>query len=386
MRVLHFLPVYAPAWQFGGPILSVSRLCEGLVQLGVDVRVITTNAGLPDFPIQQLGHPQEINGVKVFYYAVDRQGGTISSRHLVSELSEHMKWAQILHLSSVWQPLGLSVQKAAHSFRVPVIQTLRGALGPYSWRQGWWKKVPYFWLKERPMLQTASTLHCTTIQEAREIDWLGLRPPVQILSNPLDFNKLQTVPQLGQDWRQRVGISLDEPLFLVAGRMHHKKGLEILPNVLKAISQRSWQIAFIGNDDDGTGLRLKLALRRAGLADRCHWFQHMPVDQLSEPYNAADCLLLPSHHENFGNVVVEALACGCGVLISDRVGVGETLRPCPGVRIIPRSNQRWIAHLEDILDTQRPGSIAAQWVHSTFSSELVAKQAINIYESVVNHG
>ncbi|MEB3333644.1 MAG: hypothetical protein VKP70_01520, partial [Cyanobacteriota bacterium] len=50
MRLLHFLPVYAPAWQFGGPVLSVSRLCEGLARLGVEVEVITTNAGLPDWP------------------------------------------------------------------------------------------------------------------------------------------------------------------------------------------------------------------------------------------------------------------------------------------------------------------------------------------------
>jgi len=386
MRVLHFLPVYAPAWQFGGPILSVSRLCEGLAQLGVDVRVITTNAGLPDFPILQLGHPQEINGVKVFYYAVDQHVGTIRSRHLVSELSEHMKWANILHLSSVWQPLGLPVQKAAHAVGVPVVQTLRGGLGPYSWRQGWWKKAPYFWFKERPFLQRAAALHCTTIQEAREIAWLGLRPPIQLLPNPLDFTQLQSCRKLGQEWRQRVGISLQEPLFLVAGRMHHKKGLEILPKVLKAISQRPWQIAFIGNDDDGTGRRLKLALRRAGLAQRCHWIEHISAEHLSEVYNAADCLLLPSHHENFGNVVVEALACGCGVLISDRVGVGEALCPCPGVRISPRSTHRWIADLKDILDTQRPGSLSAQWVNSTFSSELVAKQAIRIYDSVLNYG
>jgi hypothetical protein len=39
MRILHCLPVYAPAWQFGGPVLSVSRLCEALVVEGVDVEV-----------------------------------------------------------------------------------------------------------------------------------------------------------------------------------------------------------------------------------------------------------------------------------------------------------------------------------------------------------
>ena len=86
MRVLHFLPAYLPAWQYGGPILSVSRLCEGLVQEGVDVRVITTNAGLPDFPSDQLCVPQQVNGVEVTYYPVDHPWGTIRSKALVEAL------------------------------------------------------------------------------------------------------------------------------------------------------------------------------------------------------------------------------------------------------------------------------------------------------------
>ena len=144
MRVLHFLPVYAPAWQFGGPVLSVSRLCEGLEQLGVELRVMTTNAGLPDFPAEQLGQLQLVNGVNVTYYPVDSQAKTIYSQALVEALPEQMAWADVVHLSSIWQPLGLPVQQAAHAAGVPVIQTLRGALGPYSLRRGWWKNSLIF--------------------------------------------------------------------------------------------------------------------------------------------------------------------------------------------------------------------------------------------------
>ena len=185
MRILHFIPVYAPAWQFGGPVLSVSRLCEGLVQLGVELRVITTNAGLPDFPVEKLGKPQLVNGVNVTYYPVDRPSGTIHSQALVASLTEHMVWAELVHLSSLWQPLGLPVQRAAYVAGIPVIQTLRGALGPYSLRRGWWKKRPYFLLKERSFLQRAVALHCTTDQEAREISWLRLKAPKKVLANPI---------------------------------------------------------------------------------------------------------------------------------------------------------------------------------------------------------
>ena len=385
MRVLHFLPVYAPAWQFGGPILSVSRLCEGLVQQGVDVRVITTNAGLPDFPNEQLGVPLDVNGVQVIYYPADQEGRVIWSSTLVEALPNHMYWADLLHLSSIWQPLGIPVQKAAHASGVPVIQTLRGALGPYSWRRGWWKKVPYFWFKEKPLLQRAAALHCTTSQEAREISWLGLKPTLQILPNPIDLSQLHCSSQLRREWRERLEIPPEETVLLVAGRLHHKKGLDLLPRVLKTLSHRPWQIIFLGKDEDGTGCRLRRELNQLGLGNRCHWLEYLPSDQLIGPYNAADWLLLPSRHENFGNVVVEALACGCGVLISDHVGVSELIRGCPGVSITPRSTTHWFTELNLILGTNRPGSISAEWVVNSFSTPVVAKQAMSIYSSILSY-
>ena len=119
MRILHFLPVYLPAWHYGGPVLSVSRLCEGLVSQGVEVRVITTNAGLPDFPEALYGSAQIINGVEVFYYQVDQQYGPIRSKHLVDSLANHIIWADLVHLSSIWQPLGVPVQNAAHRAGIP---------------------------------------------------------------------------------------------------------------------------------------------------------------------------------------------------------------------------------------------------------------------------
>ena len=383
MRALHFLPVYAPAWQFGGPILSVSRLCEGLVQQGIDVRVITTNAGLPDFPKDQLGILQSVNGVQVIYYSVDDESGPIRSCSLVEALPDHMAWADLLHLSSIWQPLGISVQNAAHVAGLPIIQTLRGALGPYSWRRGWWKKIPYFFLQERPLLQRAAALHCTTMQEAREISWLGLEPPVEILPNPIDFSQLHYSQKLGEEWRERVGIPLGIPLLLVAGRLHHKKGLDLLPKVLKTISDRPWQMVVIGKDYDGTGHILRRRLRLLGLEGRCHWFDSLPADQLLGPYNASDWLLLPSRHENFGNVAAEALACGCGVLLTHNVGCAEMLRSCKGVRTFPRTVTAWNVAISTILDEPRPGISASRFIQDLLAVQSVAKRVSDTYQSLM---
>ena len=385
MRILHFLPAYAPAWQYGGPILSVSRLCEGLVREGIDVRVITTNAGLPDLPHSQLGVTQYVNGVQVIYYPVDSQKGVIQSRALVSDLSSQIPWADLLHLSSIWQPLGLSVQMAAHYFRVPVLQTLRGALGPYSWRRSWWKKVPYYWLKEKPLLQNAAALHCTTKQEARELAWLRLKPPIALIPNPLDLQQLYCHPALAYQWKSRLDLESDQPLLLVVGRLHHKKGLDLLPKALALLADKPWQILFIGEDEDGTAPKLRNAFNNYGLSSRCHWLDFLPAGDLVGPYNTAHLLLLPSLHENFGNVVVEALACGSGVVVSTHVAVAEDIVDCPGVTILPRCPRLWAEKISLLLDKKRPGLYSESWIKERYGSRRISTKAIEIYRSLIPH-
>ena len=127
--ITHAIPVYAPAWQFGGPVLSVSRLCEGLAAQGHQVKVITTNAGLPDFPSEQLGKPIQRLGVEVTYFPVNQLNSTIRSRALNKALPKLLQDADLLHLSAIWQPLGIQIQREAWRLGIPVLHSLRGALG-----------------------------------------------------------------------------------------------------------------------------------------------------------------------------------------------------------------------------------------------------------------
>ena len=385
IRVLHFLPVYAPAWQFGGPVLSVSRLCEGLVKEGLHVRVITTNAGIPNFPCNELGVPQWVNGVEVFYYSVNNHGFTIRSDDLLAGLAEHTQWADLLHLSSIWHPLGLSVQVAAHHAGIPVIQTPRGALGPYSLIHKWYKKVPYLFLRELNLLNKASSLHCTSIQEATELNWLHLRPPIEVLPNPVDTSKLLYDPQLGQQWRESRSIPTNKKLFIVAGRLHHKKGLDLLPRVFSTVSRSDWVIVFIGSDDDGTKSSLQKKFASYHLSHHCIWIDIIDQDQLCAAYNAADFLLLPSRHENFGNVVIEALACGCGAIISDAVGVSSDVMSCPGVSILPRVSYQWSSEIHSSFERSRPGSTSVSFVYQSFTTSAIAKKCKTIYSRLLNN-
>ena len=389
MRILHAIPVYAPAWQFGGPVLSVSRLCEALAKQGVQVNVITTNAGLAELPCDQLGHPVMRDGVQVTYYATDSGHRAIHSSALEKMLPEVMAQTDLLHISGIWQPLGIPIQKAALKQNVPILHSLRGALGPYSFQRGWWKKIPYYLLKERPLLQQAAGLHVTGQQERKELRYLGLRAPRYVLPNPMDLRVLQADGRQRHHWRQHLNINHDERLLLICGRQHHKKGLDLLPAVLKDCQRHPWRLLLVGSDEDGSGEALAKGLKQNGLGKRLLKLPTLPAHELSGIYNAADLLLLPSRHENFGNVVIEALACGCAVAISDRAGVsGDLLADAPqdyGV-VLPRQPLRWAQWLDQWLGQPQPSTrAAAQWASERYGQEAIAHKAIELYQQILQN-
>lgn len=387
MKVLHFIPVYAPAWQFGGPVLSVSRLCEGLAAKGIDVEVVTTNAGLAGNNEIQLGMPLDVNGVKVTYFPVNSPHGVIQSRELQKSLPSILHNVDLLHISAIWQPTGIQVQKAAIQRSIPIIHTVRGALSPYSLSHGWWKKWPYLILQERRYLEKATILHITSRQEGEEISRLALTARQWLLPNPVCIEHLRSDKDLRNATRKEFGLNQSEPLLLICGRQHHKKGLDLLPDVLDAVRDMRWKLLLIGSDSDGSGASFLNSLDKLGLSDRVIIRSTVPAAELCRFYNAADLLLLPSRHENFGNVVVEALVCGCCIAVSDKTGVGsDLLSDAPGGygAVLPRNKDSWIAWLRSWLNSPyRAASSPIEWVSRQYSQAMVADGAIQLYERIL---
>ncbi len=131
MRILHFIPVYKPAWQYGGPVRSISQLCEELVKQGITVHVVTTNANGKeelDVPINQ---PIDVDGVQVIYFKYNRFPWGIDSFALRRSIYDVIGKYDLLHMSAMWQPLAIPVVSAAKKARVPYIYSLRGGVNPW---------------------------------------------------------------------------------------------------------------------------------------------------------------------------------------------------------------------------------------------------------------
>ena len=116
-------------------------------------------------------------------------------------------------------------------------------------------------------------------------------------------------------------------LLLFLGRIHPKKGCDLLVEAFARAAARDprLQLVLAGPDQQGTSRALAERIERLGVAQRVTWTGMLSGDLKWGAFHAAEAFALPSHQENFGIAVVEALACGLPVLISTRINIWQEI-------------------------------------------------------------
>ena len=384
MRILHYTATYAPAWKWGGPPRSVSNLCEGLAALGHAVTVFTTNAGLESDTTLPLGTPVQRNGVTVTYFPARLSRLGITSPDLERAAQTRVGEFDLVHLCGAWQPANPAAARAARRAGVPYCVSPRGMLQRYSFTQKAWKKWVWYYLYERGLLRRAAAIHCTSELEDREMARFGLSTPRFRVPNVIPTQSWRRNLDAGQAFRAAQGVATGELLLLYAGRLHHKKGLELLPGVCAEVSRtRTARVVFVGPDEDGTRERLLAGFSAEGCAERVSFTGPVDTTHLTAAYSAADAFVFPSRDENFGNVAVEALACGCPVVLSVGVGAAADLRDLPLVRVADCAAKAWARAILELttlpeLDYLRTSVRAT--VEARFGSAGVAAAMAGHYE------
>lgn len=382
LKILHYIPTYAPAWKFGGPVLSVSQLCEGLANLGHEVEVFTSNAGLDNQPELPLNQPVLRNGVKVTYFE-QKPGIGINCPGMEQAVTARAKEFDIIHVTGVWQRTSGAACKAAKNQGVSYVVSPRGALGPYSWRQKTAKKLVYYLWQESFNVRNAAAIHYTSKQELEECQWLKLPGQAFIVPNGLDTKFWQPATTEAKAWRKSHHLDEDDFVILNVGRLHHKKGLDLLPKALAPLRNQNWQMIFVGGDDDGTKEKLKQQFQTANLIKHIRFLDRCEPKELPAIYDAANLFILPSRHENFGNVVVEALSCECPVLISDQVGLHDEVAEAEMGWVRSRVAAEWTNIISELMQSPNKLQLAAaksrEWIESTFSIQRTSMRMAEHY-------
>lgn len=143
---------------------------------------------------------------------------------------------------------------------------------------------------------------------------------------------------------------------------------------------------FVGDGDDSTCFILRRRFDHLGLANHCHWHPALPARERMGSFNASDWVLLPSCNQNFGTVVVEAVACCCGPLRSDRTRVVVSLRSRPAVLVVERSQRAFAWLIQLALQSHRTGIFVGNWVKERFPKQPIARAVLQLYPSALSHG
>lgn len=375
MRILHVVPTYAPAWRYGGPIHAVHGLCRALAEAGHEVEVFTTAVDGPgdlDVPLRQ---PVERDGVAVTYFPCPRLRRLYRAVELGRALDTSAGAFDILHAHSVFLWPTWAAATAARGARRPYVLSPRGMLVPelINARNAWVKRL---WIRavERKNLARAATIHVTSTVEAKHLARAGLSlSPVRVVPNGVDLPAAADRPRRPRE-------------ILYVGRISWKKNLEALIDAVATLAEATLVIA--GPDDEGLAPRLRARARALGLGERVHF--RGPVDGVERAALLAEsaCLVLPSLNENFGNVIVEAMAHACPVVVTPDVGAREVVEEsAAGETAADTSAPALAAAIARILyepaAARAAGARGRQYVAERLTWPAVASQMTAVYQEAI---
>jgi glycosyltransferase involved in cell wall biosynthesis len=317
MNLLHVIAGTDP--ESGGPIEAVLRISEVLIREGHQVAVLSLEEDLEvakrEFPFSTkgLGH-----GTRTYRY----------NAHLTPWLKENAKDFDAVVLHGLWNYTSFGSWRALKDSSTPYFIFAHGMMDPWFRKQFPLKHIAkqIFWtLAEGRVLRDANAVLFTCEEERTRARNVFKGHPYQ--SKVVLFG---TADPTGNPASQREAFQSAFPpvrgrrFLLFLSRIHPKKGCDLLIQAfadLKLELPNDVDLVIAGPDQVGWATELQSMAIRLGVGERVHWPGMLKSDLKWGAFRGALALILPSHQENFGFVIAEAMACATPVLISNKVNI-----------------------------------------------------------------
>jgi glycosyltransferase involved in cell wall biosynthesis len=314
MKILHVIHSLSP--DIGGPPEGLKQIMRAYPEIGVEAEVVCMDDAGADYlrNLNFRAHP--IGAVN---------NGLMYSPRLAPWLRSNLDRFHGVVVHGVWQSTGITVMRATRH-RLPYAIFTHGALDPWFKKQYPLKhlKKCLYWPIQYAALRSASAVLFTSETEAelaKESFWPNTWNSVVV---PYGTNR----PAGDPDEQREAFLSVCPQLrnrryLLFMARIHEKKGCDLLIDAFAHIAGRDPELDLVIAGPDQSGLQAKLqeAAMRLGVGQRIHWPGLLQGDAKWGAFRAAEVFILPSHQENFGIAVAEALACETPVLVSNQVNI-----------------------------------------------------------------
>lgn len=277
-----------------GPSYTVPRLCQALAARGHEVALGCGGAARPVAGVTLDVHAQ---------WPVLRRFAV--SPGLGWALAKSAGKADIVHNHGLWSMVNVASGWVVPGRRAKLVLSPRGMLAP--WALGWSRRAKRLvWPMQRRALARADLLHATSMDELADIRTQGFTAPVAVIPNGIDLPVVPTEKPVG-----------DGRTLLFLGRIHPVKGIDRLLHAWRLLQDEhpDWRLVIAGRGEAAHVREVTELAARLGV-QRVFFPGPLYGTEKSRAYLEADLFVLPTHSENFGIVVAEALAHGCPAVVS----------------------------------------------------------------------
>lgn len=402
MKIALLASTFLPT--IGGAEVVTHNLAIHLGRLGHDVHVITwwgnwmkVRGKLP-YPVHPLLPRSHSNADQKRLHA---EGITRSWVFRQVDFHHWRKTFDVLNIHTAY-PFGPLCANRLANRHIPSVMTCHGSdlLFDSAMRHG---------LRCNPVLGKAlveSILACDQVTAHSGIMETAYReigvPSGKITRAPngVDVARPLCVSDASRRLREEHGIPPTAPLLLTIGRNVIFKGFRFIPDILQRLSDVGspvWWVV-IGADSEllqslpGVAQmqgRLITLPAFAMAADGC-WreqLSHMPPDPLIQWYRTADLYVHPALLEPFGNVVVEAMAAGLPLVVTDGTGAANCVEKARCGLVVPRGNvQEMASAIQQMLENQalrQEMAARAKTGAAEYDWPLIARRYVAAYEAAL---
>lgn len=371
MKLLIVTPSFYPAEVYGGPIYTTHRLGQALAHRGLDVRVLTTDANaMTTLDIASAG--QVVLGNLIVRYC-HRVAFESLAPSLLIELWPQIAWADVVHLTAVYSFPILPTLVACRLQGKPLVWSPRGAFN--RWRGSSRRRLKRVWDGFcRALVPPRLVFHVTSHREAIATNSIYPGKRAVIVPNGVDLLPPSRPPAVEGELH-----------LLYLGRIHPIKGLEILLDGCRLLRDRgvAWRLTVAGAGDEAYVRGLTAKVQDLGLASLVKMVGPVFGEAKQDLLRRSHVVVVPSHSENFGMVVAEALAQGRAVIAS---------RATPWEGLEERGCGLWIENSPEAIasaverisrtDIAAMGAKGRDWMEQEFSWASIAERMESVYRSI----
>lgn len=410
MRVLHVIASMDP--KGGGPSQSVRHIARQLVEWGHDAEVVSADAPVPGGESESKLKTHDL-GPGRFGYAW--------TPGLVPWLVANQQRFDAVICHGLWLFPSYAVRRACRKGRsgksTPYFIFPHGMLDPWFQRLDLrpWKSIRnwlYWKAIEHRVVRDAAAV-CFTCEEERMLARLPFRP-YQAIERVVNYGTAAPPAfraEMAAAFRARCPELGDRPYLLFLGRIHPKKGVDLLLGAYAEIGEGRSEIGdrkqvpalvIAGPGLDSAYGRQMLALATANRSLPTAGCQ-LPTSPCQPPqvffpgmlegdakwgaFYECEAFVLPSHQENFGIAVVEAMACGKPVLLSDRVNIWREIEADGAALVEPDTGEgtrhllsRWLATPSDQRQAMERAAL------QSFGARFTIEQSVRSLLEVIEQG